>query len=95
MAEQLDLTTPEVVNKVTTNYRVTFLLLDWQLLKIVIHTMSNLGEKKEFTYNGQAASDYMKTLNTGNFSVNSMHKRILQRLSADGLLVGTVSGTPE
>lgn len=94
MAEQLDLTTPEVVSKTTTSYQVVFLQMDWDLKLINVRVKSNLGERKEILYEGQIAVDYMRTLNTGNFSVNSLHKRILQRLSADGVLVGTVSGVP-
>jgi hypothetical protein len=33
--------------------------------------------------------------NKMNFSVNSRRKRIYQQLTADGVLVGTVTGTPD
>lgn len=95
MAEKLDLTTPEVVSKITVSYRVAFIQLDWELKKIIIYIRSDLGERRAIIYEGQQAVDYMRILNKSNFSINSMHKRILQKLSLDGELVGTVSGVPD
>lgn len=47
-------------------------------------------------YIGQEAHNMIKWLNTANFTTNSMQKRVLQKLMADGKLpLGTVQGTPE
>jgi hypothetical protein len=95
MAEQLDLTTPIVESKTTRNYKVVFIQMDIELKTIVIHVKSDLSERKEILYTGQVAVDYVKFINTANFSVKSLNKWILQRLSTDGVLVGTVSGAPD
>lgn len=37
----------------------------------------------------------LHSLNTGNFSVNSLVKAVYNRLITDGVIAGTVSGTPQ
>jgi hypothetical protein len=94
--EAVTLTAPEVTPAITTTqYRVGVLLLDVDGAVISIHVRGTNGERKEFRYTGPPATDLMKFLNTANLSVKSLHKRILEKLSADGLLVGTVTGTPD
>lgn len=96
MAEQIDLTVPEVVPSKTTNfYRVILVKLDVEKKEICIWLRGQNGEKRVFFYFGADAETFMKFINTANFSTNSLHKRILQRLSAEGKLVGTVSGVPD
>lgn len=102
--EELVLTDPIVVPaKTTDKYKVIRLNLDW-LGKAptatvaglaVITLQDNNGEVTTYHYEGQQAVDFIKFINTGNFSVNSLHKRILQKLSTDGLLPGTVTGAPD
>lgn len=48
-----------------------------------------------YEYKGTQAVNLIKTLNTANCSTKSMQKRVLEKLSADGLLPGTVTGTPD
>lgn len=101
--EQLDLTNPVTTPPVTTaNYRVQVLLLDWETIQsaegkglVRITVRDNNGVVSDYQYTGPEALDLMKWMNTANFTVNSMHKRILQKLSNDGFLPGTVTGTPD
>lgn len=46
-------------------------------------------------YTGTAALNMIKTLNTANLTTKSMQKRILEKLAADGVIPGTVQGTPD
>ena len=102
--EQLELTDPVVVpEQVTSTYKVMSLHLNWEgvaspgatpgLVDVVLK--DNLEGRVAHRYEGQEAIDMMKWMNTANFSVTSMHKRILQKLTNDGVLVGTVTGTPD
>jgi hypothetical protein len=105
MAEDYTLTDP-IVNPSTsvTKYKVVTINLDLEMNitptsgpgYIFLKLKDNLGNYSTYTYQGQEAIDFMKFMNTANFSVNSMQKRILQKLSNDGKLPpGTVTGTPD
>jgi len=94
--EELTLTDPVVVPEtVSSSYKVTSLILNFGTAYVHIELVDNLGVLLMHDYTGQVALDMMKWMNTANFSVNSMHKRILQKLTNDGVLVGTVTGTPD
>lgn len=96
MAEQLTLATNEVVpQKVTTYYRLDRLLLDWRAAIIIIGLRGEQGETREFRYDGPTATTMMAQLNKANLSTKSLQARVMERLSADGLLVGVVAGTPD
>ena len=54
------------------------------------------GEVKEISYNeNNGALALMITLNKVDLSAKSLHKRLLEKLIADGHLAGTVSGIPD
>lgn len=106
--EELILTDPEVKpEEVKSSYKIVSLLLDHeQLYPVVppavpepglveIWLKDNLGGKFHHVYTGKAAQDYIKYINTANFSTKSLHKRLLEKLSIDGVLPGTVTGTPD
>jgi hypothetical protein len=101
--EELQLTDPVVVpEKVTAKYRVVSVLLNMENGPtssepghIVITLRNEHEELSYYSYTGAAATQMIKTLNTANLSTKSMHKRILEKLSADGFLPGTVTGTPD
>lgn len=94
--ESVTLTTPEVIPQITTtDYRVTYLQMDWPQASIVIHLLGTNGERKEVRYDGAVATTLMVALNTANLSIKSLHRRILERLIADGKLAGTVNGVPD
>ena len=56
-------------------------------------TTSALAERLGVT--AASATAMIKQLNTANLTTKSMQKRILEKLSADGFLPGTVQGTPD
>jgi hypothetical protein len=104
LAEDLVLATPEVIPQITTStYRLVGLSLDWERATIVIRLRGANGETKTFTYGGndaplaekQKALNLMIALNKADLSVKSLQRRVLERLVADGLLAGAVSGTPD
>lgn len=98
MAEQLDLTNP------VTALRVSHLVLNYGDVDTALIEIRVTGATNEtgatvhaHTYAGQQARDFLKFMNTANFAPpnKSMHKRILEKLVNDGVLAGTVSGTPD
>lgn len=96
MAETIILTTPEVTPQITTtDYRVVYLLLEWEQAFIVIHLRGTNGERKVARYEGSEATTLMQTLNKANLSIKSLHCRILEKLIADGKLSGSISGSPD
>lgn len=94
--ESLTLATPEVIPQITNAaYRVGRLDLDWEHATIVVVVIGANGERRAFDYTGAIATTFMTSLNTANLTTQSLHRRILARLVADGKLAGTVSGTPD
>lgn len=95
----------EQFNSSTTIYAVTptsatvftidNVLFHWKAEYISIQLSNSSGTvSKSFRYEGTTARNLMNQMNTANFSTNSMHKQILQRLINDGLQ-GTISGSPD
>lgn len=103
MAEELVLTAPIVQSKTTTKYQVVSVMLDMITIAAVgdspglvaIVLRSDIGDMLHHTYTGAIAQTMIRTLNTANLTTKSLHKRILERLSADGIIPGTVTGTPD
>lgn len=88
--EQIDLTAP------VSTFRVVRLSLEWDIQKIrIVLKSAATGDYIKFSYSGDTALTLMNQLNTMNLTTTSLHKRIINRLIADGLLAGTVSGTPD
>lgn len=90
--EQVDIT--PVVPPARTHYTISRLTLDWEHACIDITLRDNTGETQTHTYSGAEATNLMRTLNTANLTTNSLHKRTLTKLIADGKLAGTITGTP-
>lgn len=96
MAEFLTLAAPEIIPAVTTtDYKVALLLLDVEGAQIAIHVRGTNGERKEFRYEKAEAVALLHALNTANLTVKSLQRRILEKLIADGKLVGAVNGVPD
>jgi hypothetical protein len=102
--EELVLTDPVVIPSTTTaKYHVISILMDMETRIppspdpgcIVINLRDNNNVQSNYQYTGAPAITMIKSLNTANLTTKSMHKRILEKLSADGLLPGTVTGTPD
>lgn len=95
MAERIDLTTPfQPDPSSASDLVVAKIVLDWEGAGIVI-TLKKNGVRKEVSYNGATATTLMNQLNTANLSTKSLHRRLLERLIADGHLSGTISGSPD
>lgn len=95
MAEQVDLTEPEV--KTNTRYELSRVVLDYKEKNIEIVLEGANGEIKGKVYNAHTSPTgqmLLNQLNTANLSSTSLVKRIYNRLLADGVIAGTVSGTP-
>lgn len=102
--EELILTDPVVIpEKVTSKYKVITLSMNIETIippslepgLLQIHLKDNNGAMSTYIYTGKAATDYIKFINTANFTTKSLHKRILEKLSTDGFLPGTVTGAPD
>ena len=96
MPEQLDLTTPLVVQlPAVTSYKVIELRMNWPLAEIDITLADQLGKTITASYRNSQAAALMATLNTANLSTKSLQKRAIEKLQADGKLpAGTITGTP-
>lgn len=96
MAETVTLAIPEVTPQITTtDYRVSYLQMDWERASIVIHLRGTNGERKEIRYDGAEATALMVALNKANLSTKSLQRRILEKAVADSKIVGTVTGVPD
>ncbi len=87
--EKLTLTTP------VDSYEITFLSMDWTNAHMVIGYKNELGQIHQLLVTGAPATTLMTAWNKADFSVTSIHKTCLEKLDADGVLVGTISGTPD
>lgn len=110
MAEKIALTTPHVVDpRQATNFEVHSVQFNYKDKIITIHVGEN-GIQKMITYTdlpatfdaqgnpvaaNPIATTLMLALNKANLSTKSLHRRILERLVADGHIAGTISGTPD
>ena len=87
--EILTLTTP------VEDYEITFVSMDWPGAQIMIGYKNSLGQTHQLLITGAPATTMMNDINTGDHTVTSIHKTCLQKLNDDGVLVGTISGTPD
>lgn len=93
-AEQFDLAAPVTPPSIT-SWRVDELHLQWTARVIEVVLVGPNGERKTHLYTGQTAANLMVALNKANLSTSSLQKRVLERLATDGVISGTVSGTPD
>lgn len=90
--EQIDLQAP--APPVVMHYRVARLYLDFPGEVIRIELVGSDASERMFFYRGPEAVTLMLFLNTANLSTKSLHRRIMEKLLADGKLTGTISGAP-
>jgi len=94
MAESLNLTSPII--KTITSYIVRRLDMDLDAAYISIRLKGTDGKSIELNYEGSIATTLIIALNKTNLSINSLQRRILERLVIDGKLpLGTVIGSPD
>lgn len=95
MAEKIDLTTPfQPDPSSATDLTVVKVVLDWEGAGLHI-TLAKDNVRKHVSYNGSEATALMVALNKANLATKSLHRRILERLQADGYVSGTISGSPD
>jgi hypothetical protein len=92
--EKITLAAPEVTPAITTtDYQLASLLLDLEASRIVVTLKGTNGERRQVIYEDAAAT--LKALNTANLTVKSLHRRVMEKLIADGKVAGTIAGTPD
>ena len=94
MAEQITLVTP-AVPQVLTDYQVVYLEFDWDEPRIAIRLRGPSGERIGHHYVGGTATTLMRMRNQVDLSTTSLQRRVLQRLVADGVISGAISGVPD
>lgn len=94
MPEIITLTAPVTTPNIT-DYRVIELNFNWDRQAIAIGLRGTNGERRDHAYYGATATTLMNQLNTANLSVQSLHRRVIARLVADGVLAGAISGAPD
>lgn len=94
--EVVTLTAPIV--KTAPSCNVDTVLIDVTRLRIVASLVCPGGDPIIKVYDSTTApsgATLLHNLNTGNFSVNSLMKAVYNRLIADGVITGTISGVPQ
>ena len=91
--EQVDLDDPDQAKSGTSTYTISEFNMNWTQKRVVIVLLGSNGEQKTVVYDD--AGDMIRALNKANLSVKSLHRRVMERLLADGHLTGTISGTPD
>jgi hypothetical protein len=96
MAEQLDLTAP-VTKTATANYRVSYLNMDVDGGRLMVVLTANNGDTVQKVYDATTTptgASLLIALNKADLTAKSLQRRILERLIADGVIAGTISGVP-
>ena len=97
MAEQVDLTAP-IVHGNTTNLHLGRIAIDIDASAVVATLTGANGDTVTKVYDATTnptGASLISTLNTSNNSTTSLIRRVYNRLIADGVIAGTVSGTPQ
>jgi len=87
--EKVTLTTP------ISEFEITFVSLDWTNEQVYIVYKNELGHKDHVRITGAPALTMLNEMNKADHTVTSIHKVCLEKLNDDGVLVGTISGTPD
>lgn len=97
--EVVNLTAPYTADpRQASTLQIDRLELDWRHRTIRI-LLGDGNLQQEVIYmdlpGNPKATNLMKALNTANLTTNSLHKRVINQLMTDGLVSGTVAGTPD
>ena len=95
MAEQLDLASPAQARAGTVTWKPILIHLNWERATIKVGFRGDNGEYTSVGYTGTDATSLMISLNKANLSTKSLHKRIMEKVVADGKMSGTISGAPD
>ena len=77
------------------SYAVHGLYLNWTNAVLRIDLIGTDGGIFSHTIEGPDAIALMRGLNKANLTTKSLHKRIMEQLVADGIITGTITGTPD
>ena len=91
--ERVTLTTPETVTVDTVT--IQFVGLYPALGQIDLVLVTNAGKRLTHSYGPPTGLTLLRALNKADLSTRSLQQRILDRLVADGVLVGKVEGNPQ
>lgn len=94
-AERIDLTAPDQVRSGTSSYQIVSVHFEWDRGRIEINLVGENGETKSIAYDDPEGRALMVAMNRMDFSSVSLQRRIMNKLLADGHLVGAVSGIPD
>ena len=89
MPQKIRLTVP------VEDYEVSALNLRFLDGLIEIEMTNTNGDRLIHLIQNPQATVLMRALNKADLSTNSLQKRIMERLVTDGVLTGTISGTPD
>jgi len=89
MPQKIRLTVP------VEDYEVSSLNLRFLDGLIEIEMTNTNGDRLIHLIQNPQATVLMRALNKADLSTNSLQKRIMERLVTDGVLTGTISGTPD
>jgi len=102
MAEEITFTAPVQTDAGASRFRVAKVIFDWETASISItlrewNGTAFFGRTIFASYEGAVATTLMQGLNKANLSAgNSLHQRIITRLTADGKIpAGTQTGSPD
>lgn len=62
--------------------------------RVYIELAGNDGQVLAHHYEGAEAAALLRALNTANLTANSLHKRLFAKLIADGVIAGSITGSP-
>ncbi len=94
--ERVDLTVSET--RTTTYYEIDTVTLSVRAKSVYVVLVGQNGEVKTKVYDATTTptgATLLTSLNTSNNSTISLMKRVYTRLVTDGVITGTVSGTPQ
>lgn len=69
--------------------------VDALLSQIYVHLVGDHGQVLDHTWNGQPAHNLLVALNKANLTIKSLHKRVMEQLITDGVIAGSITGTPD
>lgn len=78
-----------------TTWRVNEVYFNWDAQSIQVGLKGTNGEAKHHAYTGATAQSLLVSLNKANLSTTSLHRRIINQLVSDGIIAGSVSGSPD
>lgn len=90
--ERINLTVPDQARPGTSTYTLKELNFDWVQEQVVVVLRGTNGVEKTIVY--REAEAMIRQLNKANLTVKSLQRRVMEKLIADGHLIGTISGVP-